>query len=115
MNSLDRRLEQSRNQFVEAMNGAKSATDEALEEFLKMSHESKVYARYARMYAYKMQKAFEDLGRAPSLMVNSERDKPIDERARPLDYGMFDENDGMSEPQRRMWTARDNYDMREGK
>lgn len=118
MNALRKKIEKVEEEFNQAMSDAKSATDEALNDISRSSHEIKLSARYARMWAYKVQKEIlrlRDLSRAPSLAVSSEGDTTKDGGARPLDLDLFDENDGLTESDRRMWAARDAYDMRDGK
>lgn len=107
--------ERARKDFDEAMAEAQSATNNAVEELMAASYASKVNARYARMYAYKLQKTIKNLSHAPNLAVSPERDTTKEEGAWPLDLDYFDENDGETESERRMWAARDAYDMREGK
>lgn len=118
MNALRKKIEETEDTFNEAMTKAKTATDEALVDIRRSSHEMKLGARYARMWAYKVQKTIlelRDLSRVPSLSVSSGGGTTKDEGARPLDLDLFDENDGETEAERRMWAARDAYDMRDGK
>lgn len=98
--------------FNEAIKEARSSVDQALKELERTAHEQKVHERYARMYVARLQRAIKYLGHSPSLAVSSERDTTKDGGERPLDLGMFDENDGESEEEHRMWSARDAADMR---
>lgn len=60
------------------------------------------------------EKELNDLRHAPSLAVIQLGGATKDGGAwRPIE--MFDENDEETESERRMWAARDSYDMRDGK
>ncbi len=115
MNALHKKIEEAEKEFNKAMSEAKSATDEAIAGLTRTSHEIKVIARYGRMVAAHFQRDIKNLGHVPSVEVSSERGTTKHGGAWPTDFDLFDENDGETESERRMWAARDSYDMREGK
>lgn len=78
-------------------------------------HNYKVQSQKAHEVVEWAIKELKDLSRASSLAVSSERDTTKDGEARHLDLDLFDENDELTEAERREWAARDKYDMRDGK
>lgn len=113
MNPLRKRIEEVETQFNHEMHEANSAINNAIEELSDSARRQKVNYRFARMYAYRLQKAVKDLSHAPSLAESRSGGTTKDGGAWQPD--LFDDNDGETESERRTWAARDSYDMRDGK